>query len=142
MIHRDQSNFDELSKELEGKEFSLTLINGEVHIGNDIKVDKHTVSWVEYSNKYFAPTLEVKKITVMSSFLGMKRGMVYGFLYGASFGAILGLIMVSDVPDYYDKPAIVGGAAVLVGIAGTIIGIPLGLLSPGEIEYIFTDSTR
>ena len=145
MIHRDQSNFDELSKELEGKEFSLTLINGEVHIGNDITVDKHTASWIEYSNKYIAPTLEVKKITVMSSFLGMKRGMVYGFLIGASSGAIFGIMVISEMKassEYYEnREALLGTFVALGGIAGAIIGLPLGLLSPGEIEYIFTDST-
>ena len=143
MIKHDQSNYNELNNELEGKEFSLTLINGRFYAGKDITVEKHFASWVVDTTKYFAPTSEVKKITVMSSSLGMTRGMGYGFLFGASIGTIFGIIVISDMSEDtgYSKAGIVGGAAALGGIACAIIGLPIGLASPGEMEYIFTDST-
>ena len=159
MIKHDQSAYDELNRKVEGEKAKITLMNDDVIVGENIFMEVDSTSWVEvekrktyslfrkrheFDEKWSVPTLDIKKIDVGgNSGQGALGGLYYGFLIGASLGAIFGLILIAGT----DSDQSIGGGAVLFtsalgGIAGAIVGLPLGLLAGGTDEYVLTDSTH
>jgi hypothetical protein len=144
-----------LNNEVKGKQAKITLINDKDITGENIILGLDSTSWdefVEKSKKEYdlvttwrelvgkmtVATQEIKKIEMVSRSQGAKGGISYGFLVGAGIGFVNGL--------YWQSEGFPGGGqweigqtllwSALLGVAGAIVGLPVGLIAGGTDEYI------
>jgi len=157
VINNDQSAYDELNGKVEGERAEITLMNDNVIVGENIFMEVDSASWVEVEKragrgyrqdrrwyeveKWSVPTSDVKKIDVGGNRVqGVLGGLFYGFLVGVTLGLVGGLTESEDSSGFFDPSP--EESAVMVGILGAIVGLPIGLLVGGTDEYVLTDSTH
>ena len=143
-IKHDQSDYNELNEKLKGEKGKMVLMNGDIIVGEDINIGIDSTSWIERGplTKSVA-TLEINYFTFINRGNGASAGAGYGFWAGAAAGLVLGITQ-RDQPGFKGAGEI--GAVVLIftvplgGVAGAIIGLPIGFIVGGTDKYMLTDS--
>ena len=134
MIRHDQSAYDDLTKNLRGKEAFIILTNQEIKKGQNIEVTLDTTHWTEIHTilKSRIPWLEDSTIINWS----VSTSEINGFrinnegkaaLYGGGAGMLVGAglsYFLDKKEDYYDTSAIL--YVPLGGLVGTLLGVFIG----------------
>ena len=130
MIPHNQSDYDEINEDLDGRKVTILKINKEVIFGDNVMITPDSTFWLNSQhNKLSVLTSGIREITSESAWRGAKDGFFYGFLFGVGFGIAVALLVEpprSGLDPKAFAPMIGIGAGIGAGVWGLMIGAAIG----------------